>query len=128
MLVERTRTLNRRSADPQLLTAAVAGGLYHAKSKSVTPEATVQEVQHSNGEIWKEAKRTKIRYGPYRIPPTSENNWESTLLGVRGMTDTLNIKAKKPCAGECTILSLFAGLEYADGSPGTNANGAWLHQ
>jgi hypothetical protein len=128
MLVERTRTLSRRKADPQVLAAAVAGGLYISKTKLVAPEATVPEVQTTNGEIWKEAKRTKVRYGPYRLPATSEVNWESKLLGVRGMADTLNIRAKKPCTGECTILSLFADLEYADGSAANNSNGAWLHQ
>ncbi|TLD29730.1 Threonine synthase [Venturia nashicola] len=126
MLVERTQTLNKRNLNTQSLAAAVSGN-HRTRALSEAPQSTVPEVQDSPGVSWKEAKRTKIRYGPYRIPPTSEDNWESKLLGVRGMTDTLAIRAKKPCEGECMMLSLSADLEYADGSPGNNSNGAWLH-
>lgn len=127
MLVQRTQTLNRRNLDAQSLAAAVAGD-HHPRALSEAPQSTVPEMQDSIGVLWKEAKRTKIRYGPYRIPPTSEDNWEAKLLGVRGMADTLKIRAKKPCEGECLLLTLNADLEYADGSPGNNSNGAWLHQ
>lgn len=69
-----------------------------------------------------------MRYGPYRIPPTSEQNIESMILNVQGMSNTLKIGAKKPCDGECTMLSLFADLEYADGTAANNANGVCFNQ
>jgi hypothetical protein len=68
-------------------------------------------------------KRSKIRYGPYRIPPISEKNLESEFLNERGMGNTLKLGAVKPCDGECTLLSLSAGMEYADGTLAENANG-----
>ncbi|KAE9986858.1 hypothetical protein EG328_004577 [Venturia inaequalis] len=126
MLVERTRTLNRRNLDSHSLAAAVAGD-HHTRALSEAPPSTVPEVQDSAGVVWKEAKKTKVRYGPYRIPPVSEDNWEAKLLGVRGLADTLKIGAKKPCNGECLMLTMTADLEYADGSPGNNSNGAWMH-
>jgi hypothetical protein len=49
------------------------------------------------------------------------------LMNVQGMTDTFNVNAKKPCDEYCTILALFADLEYADGTPATNKDGAWFH-
>lgn len=49
------------------------------------PNSSVPETIDMPPQAWKEAKRTKIRYGPYRIPPTSENNIESQVLNVQGM-------------------------------------------
>lgn len=91
------------------------------------PNSSVPETVDLPAKSWAGAKRTKVRYGPYRIPPTSENNMESQVLNVQGMSNTLKIGAKKPCDNECTLLSLIADLEYADGSAANNANGAWLH-
>lgn len=110
--------------DFEALLAGMMGG--GAQNKNA-PNSTVPEAINLPPTAWKEAKSTKIRYGPYRIPPTSENNVESQLLNVQGMSNTLKIGAKKPCDKECTMLGLFADLEYADGSAASNSNGAWLH-
>ena len=45
------------------------------------------------------------------------------LLNVGGMGYALDIGAKKPCEGQCTMLSLLASLEFADGSPAENEKG-----
>jgi len=92
------------------------------------PRATVAAVQDTPSPLHPEATRRKIRYGPYRIPRTSENNVESRMLQQQGMTNTLSIGAKKPCGKDCMILDINANLEYADGKavPST-PDGAWLH-
>jgi hypothetical protein len=48
-------------------------------------------------------------------------------MNVKGMTDTFNLNAKKPCDDRCTILDLFADLEFADGKAASNKDGAWFH-
>jgi hypothetical protein len=47
---------------------------------------------------------------------------ESVLLNEQGMGNTVKIDATKPCTN-CTILTLDASLEHADGSPAENQNG-----
>jgi hypothetical protein len=69
------------------------------------------------------AKKVKIRSGPYRVP----NMGIKSLSGHSGMLEGyLERAVEKPCsAGECSILRLLGGLEYANG---TNANintGMW---
>jgi hypothetical protein len=39
------------------------------------------------------------------------------------MSTALRMKAKKPCDSDCTVLSLSAALEYADGSAADISNG-----
>jgi hypothetical protein len=90
------------------------------------PKSTVAEVQAQSTEGWAgwgDVKKSKIRYGPYRIPPTSEKNLESEILNEKGMGNTFKLGATKPCRGECTLLSLSASMEYSDGSAAENANG-----
>lgn len=130
---ERTRRTIKRSPQGPLLAsspdlAKLIGQLggNGAQNKNA-PNSSVPEAVDEPAQAWKEAKRTKIRYGPYRIPPTSENNTESQVLNVQGMSNTLKIGARKPCEKECTMLGLKADLEYADGSAANNSNGAWLH-
>jgi hypothetical protein len=52
------------------------GGLLSAFSQqsrpnSTAPVSTVAEIQDEAPKAWLSAKRRKVRYGPYRIPPTS---------------------------------------------------------
>jgi hypothetical protein len=35
------------------------------------PKSTVAEIQTTEAKTWAGAKAVKVRYGPYRIPPTS---------------------------------------------------------
>ena len=87
------------------------------------PVSRVAEMQSENAIIWPGAKRVKVRYGPYRIPPVSENNLESEFWKIQGMSNAVRFNAKRPCEGECTLLSVTADLEYADGSAANNSNG-----
>lgn len=91
------------------------------------PVTRVAEMQSEPAVVWPSAKRVKVRYGPYRIPPVSEQNLESEFWKIQGMSNAIKIGAKRPCEGECTLLSVTADLEYADGSPANNSNGAWFH-
>jgi len=69
----------------------------------------------------------KIRYGPYRVPSTTEKNLESAILGQQGLTAGTKMYAKKPCEGNCVILRISASMEYEDGSKADIDTGAWLH-
>jgi hypothetical protein len=106
-------------ASPQILSKVFLDG----NPTSVPPKSTVPEVQDSTAKIWPQAKRRKIRYGPFRIPPTSEKNVFSELLNVKGMSNKYTFGIKKPCDGKCTILAVEADLEHVDGSRATNADG-----
>ncbi|KAF2395823.1 hypothetical protein EJ06DRAFT_560306 [Trichodelitschia bisporula] len=110
-------------------TLQTAGALLSSFMPTATgaPTATVPDLQHSPGDAFPGAKRTKVRYGPYRIPPISERNLDSDLLLVRGMAHTFQIGGKRPCEGDCRLLSVTGSMEYADGKPAENADGAWFH-
>jgi len=138
MLVERTRLLSEHLAkrdtsliDPDVgqFLASLPGGLAMLENLQVfgpnskAPATKVAQIQESKGIVWKEAKRRKVRYGPYRIPALSEKNVASEVLKIQGVSNTLNVGVKKPCEGQCTILTLSADLEYADGSPANTTNG-----
>jgi hypothetical protein len=70
-------------------------------------------------------KRVKIRYGPYKIPNAKRPN----LMGEEGMLSNYpHENLDKPCKGDCTIIGMQAGLEYADGSNANIDTGLWLHQ
>jgi hypothetical protein len=97
------------------------------------PAAKVPDVQLTESKQWPGALHKKIRYGPYRIPPLSvreaqstsknkliemqEENMESAGMNQRGIANLLTMSAKKPCTSECVVHSLTSALEYADGSP-----------
>jgi len=127
IFAERTRIVHKKR-DPQtsdLLTALIAGG--GGATNKNAPNSSVPETKDVPAQAWKGAKRTKVRYGPYRMPPTSEKNLESQLLNVQGMSNTLKIGAKKPCEKDCTVLALWATLEDANGVEVGNKEGSWLH-
>ncbi|KAF2396917.1 hypothetical protein EJ06DRAFT_178100 [Trichodelitschia bisporula] len=90
------------------------------------PVSKKAEVQEEKSE-WPGAVKRKVRYGPIRLPPTSEPNLESMIMKVQGMGYGFKMNARKPCDDDCTILALQATLEFADGSPAENDKGAWFH-
>lgn len=123
--------LHKRSPQSSVLVAAL-GALQNTLSSlgKTLPKATVPDVQTSPSERFRDvgALRKKIRYGPYRIPPTSEKNVEYQMLQATGMTNTLKIGATKPCGKDCMLLGMKASLEYEDGKHvPNNVSGAWLH-
>jgi hypothetical protein len=63
------------------------------------------------------AKRVILRYGPYTVPPNSENN---------GMKEFNDQSAERPCT-DCYITKLQAGLEYPNGTIANSNTGMWLH-
>lgn len=58
-----------------------------------------------------------MRYGPYAVPPMSENN---------GMKEFNELSAERPCV-DCYITKLQAGLEYPNGTIANSDTGMWLH-
>jgi hypothetical protein len=71
-------------------------------------------------------KRTKVRYGPYKLPSIKSTTLMSSLTGEAGTMSTIAQRMKKPCEN-CGLVTSQAGLEYADGTVADNSNGAWLH-
>jgi len=123
-LTHRLKNLDKRQLD----FGKLLGGMFASPSSLANaPKSAVPEITELKSEAWEGARRTKIRYGPYRIPPISEKNFQSQIMNVQGMTDTFNMNAKKPCDDKCTILAIRADLEYADGKLATNKDGAWFH-
>jgi hypothetical protein len=90
------------------------------------PSTTIPEVQDLKPILFPNAKRTKIRYGPYRLPNVTIDNWEKKNLNVSGMLNNIVLDAKKPCT-ECVVLGMNAGIEYADGTEADTTNDAWFH-
>lgn len=73
------------------------------------------------------SKRVKIRYGKYSLPKVSATTLSSVLTGEQGTINTVTMNMKKPCTDECGLVSMQAGLEYANGSLAEPTNGGWLH-
>jgi len=70
------------------------------------------------------AYTVKLRYGPYRVPNMGHKN----MLGEGGMLSNYpHGNLEKPCEGECTIIGMSAGLEYANGTNANIDSGMWLH-
>lgn len=72
-------------------------------------------------------KRTKVRYGPYRLPSTAESSLMSIISGEPGTMQSMATAMTKPCTGQCGLITAQAGLEYPNGTVADNSNGAWLH-
>jgi hypothetical protein len=51
------------------------------------PETTIPEVQVEKAKIYSGTTRKKIRYGPYRLPGTGEDNWQKSVNKLAGMAD-----------------------------------------
>lgn len=71
-----------------------------------------------------EAKRTKVRYGPYTLIPNTKRGFSTS--GEMGMTMRIEAMAR-PCTGRCNLLLATSDLEWANGTQATNQDGAWLH-
>lgn len=48
---------------------------------------------------------------------------ESQMMNVSGIANLLTLGAKKPCTGDCVLQSLWASLEYEDGTDATYKTG-----
>jgi hypothetical protein len=87
------------------------------------------QVQAKTARYWvKEhnAKRIKVRYGPYRTRSVNSNGIEKFFLNEPGMSDTGEWNAMKPCSS-CMITYMKADLEYANGTLANIDSGMWLH-
>ena len=51
------------------------------------PKSEVPEVQVEKPKVFAGTTRKKIRYGPYRLPATSEDNWQKKEMNLAGMAD-----------------------------------------
>jgi hypothetical protein len=51
------------------------------------PQSTVPEIQLVNAKIFPDTITKKVRYGPYRLPPTGEENWQKKAQALGGMAD-----------------------------------------
>jgi hypothetical protein len=70
------------------------------------------------------SKTVKIRYGPYSVPNASKKN----IAGENGVLYNYpHINVERPCAGDCVLLGISAGLEYLDGKEADVSTGMWLH-
>jgi hypothetical protein len=84
------------------------------------PKSLVAEIQKSKSPEYPQATRVKVRYGPFRLPPTSEKNLDWLLWNMEGGATNVKFGIKKPC-DECVILKIASDIEYADGSIATMA-------
>jgi len=130
ILADRLSKLSLTKREPQsdawnAIQGSILNGMWNWNK--VRPPSKVPEVDVKNSTEFPGALQKKIRYGPYRVPPVSEKTWESQLLSVQGIANTLQVSAKKPCDTDCLMLALKASIEYDDGSPAENENGAWFH-
>ncbi|KAF2397653.1 hypothetical protein EJ06DRAFT_130049 [Trichodelitschia bisporula] len=73
------------------------------------------------------SKRVKIRYGKFALPSVNATTAMSKLTGEQGTMTTMLGTMKKPCAGDCSLITMQAGLEYANGQVAEPSNGGWLH-
>jgi hypothetical protein len=87
----------------------------------------IQELKPLLHEYAPNSKRVKIRYGKYSLPKVSATTISSLLTGEQGTINTITTGMKKPCADECSLVTMQAGLEYANGSLAEPTNGGWLH-
>jgi hypothetical protein len=87
------------------------------------PKSLVPEIQVTQGVKFPEAKRVKIRYGPYRIPAQNEKNFNAIWWKTQGVATNFRMNIKRPCEEECTILGIEANMEYADGTLANTTSG-----
>lgn len=70
------------------------------------------------------AKRIKIRSGPYLVPGMNRQNSFSKHWGM--LESYYDTKIEKPCS-DCNILKQVGGLEYPNGTNANIDSGLWLH-
>jgi hypothetical protein len=93
-------------------------------SVNIPPKAQQEKPRYS--EVYPGSKRTKIRYGPYKIPDNTHKDFVYLLEGEKGVLTTAAFKMQKPCT-ECMLISMTAGLEYPNGQDASIDSGAWMH-
>lgn len=96
-----------------------------SKNRSGPPSSKVPDTVEQKSP-WPGNQRQKIRYGPYRVPPTSEHNPESEALNVEGLISQTIMGVKRPCDSGCVILNAAASAEWEDGRPAKHPD-VWLH-
>ncbi|TLD18682.1 hypothetical protein E2P81_ATG11592 [Venturia nashicola] len=87
----------------------------------------LQDLKSRYTDYYEGSKRTKVRYGPYSLPKMSSPSITALLTGEKGTMSTVSVGMTKPCTGKCNLLVAQAGLEYANGTEASMANGSWLH-
>jgi len=111
-----------------LFAAALAplalGGVLH--QNYLEGALVAPEVQEEEPKFYEGSKRTKIRYGPFKLMDVNHKGAMFAIEGETGVLTTAKAKMKKPCS-ECMVTWMRAGLEYTDGSDANIGNGAWLH-
>jgi len=70
------------------------------------------------------SKTVKLRYGPYKVPNMMKKNGLGEAGSLWNYPDT---NVGKPCTGNCVVVGMTAGLEYADGTNANIDSGIWLH-
>jgi hypothetical protein len=99
------------------------GSLAPGKQRNEPPKSLVSDFQEQKAVDYPHAKRVKIRYGPFRAPPRSEKSEASDLWNTPGLASAVVYNQKRPCEGQCAILTLYSDLEYADGSLANDTTG-----
>jgi hypothetical protein len=89
------------------------------------PKSTLPEIQVEKSVVFPGTIRKKIRYGPYRLPKISEDNWQKQNSSLGGMADEYHYNITKPCV-DCYVASISADIEYFDGAKVPSSK-AWLH-
>jgi hypothetical protein len=112
---------------PKLQDLLKYGSVTPGKTKNDPPKSLVSETQELKPVDHPQAKRIKIRYGPFRAPPSSEKSEASDLWNTPGLSSAVVFNQKRPCDDRCSILTINSDLEYADGSPANDTNGIWFH-
>jgi hypothetical protein len=91
------------------------------------PPDLVPEVQYMKSPDYPEAKRVKVRYGPFRVPPRQEVNFNNLYWQMEGISTAFRLNIRRPCDKTCMILGIEADLEYADGSSANTSTKAIFH-
>src|SRR5580698_4716518 len=81
-----------------------------APFKEGAPKLLVPEVETMKSPEYPYAKRVKVRVGPFRMPQTSEKNFDWLLWNMQGGSNNVKFNIKKPCES-CTILRIESGIE-----------------
>jgi hypothetical protein len=84
-------------------------------------------MQDLKAQGFKEAKRVKVRYGPYRVPGMMDGDLGKQMEKSGGMVWNLpDLDVQKPCT-ECLLTFMQAGLEDGKGNDMNTNNGLWMH-
>ncbi|KAF2428039.1 hypothetical protein EJ08DRAFT_719738 [Tothia fuscella] len=123
--LDKLATLNKRQGGM----TALANNMFNPKGGKVAAVAGAPPTRQANQKDSPAgANRVKMRYGPYKVPNMGVTN----ILGEEGaLWNYADPVAEKPCdaqdGGACTIVGMYAGLEYPDGKNANIDSGLWLH-